>query len=93
MLTASSGFNSGWHGNMLWLRPRSAAFSRAPKWTPEHRDKKRDPFEVIARFGDLQPNEEIYAEEVTDLSQWLREQTYSPRPRNRDIAEPTLKFG
>ncbi len=54
----------------------STAFRRvlwAPKWTPEHRDKKRDPFEVIARFGDLQPNEEIYAEEVTDLSQWLRD--------------------
>ena len=43
----------------------------APKWLPD-RSKKRDPFEVVQRFGGLQPGEEVYAEEVTDLSQWLR---------------------
>lgn len=51
-------------------------FSRvlwAPKWLPGLNDQKRDPFEVVARFGGLQPGEELFAEEVTNLSQWLRE--------------------
>jgi TIR domain len=42
----------------------------APKWLPEH--PKRDPFEVVNRFGTVLKGEEVYAEEVTDLSQWLR---------------------
>ncbi len=46
----------------------------APRWLPGQRQGqgKRDPFEVVGRFGGLQPGEEIYGEEVTDLSQWLR---------------------
>lgn len=44
----------------------------APKWLPGRKDAKRDPFTVVARYGERQPGEEIYAEEVTDLSQWLR---------------------
>jgi hypothetical protein len=44
----------------------------APKWLPDRSKGKRDPFEVVHRFGDLQPGDEVYAEEVTDLSQWLR---------------------
>jgi TIR domain len=44
----------------------------APKWLPGNRDKKRDPFEVLTRFGGLMPGEEIYAEEATNLSQMLR---------------------
>jgi hypothetical protein len=44
----------------------------APKWLADRSKGKRDPFEVVARFGGLKPHEEIYAEEVTDLSQWLR---------------------
>jgi hypothetical protein len=43
-----------------------------PKWLPGRRDSKRDPFEVLKRFGGLSSGEEIYAEEATDLSQWLR---------------------
>jgi hypothetical protein len=44
----------------------------APKWLPEHKETKRDPFEVVKRFGAVSAGEEVYAEEVTDLSQWLR---------------------
>jgi TIR domain len=44
----------------------------APKWLPERQGGKRDPFEVVRRFGGLSPGEEVYGEEVTDLSQWLR---------------------
>jgi hypothetical protein len=44
----------------------------APKWLPERPERKRDPFEVVRRFGGLLPGEELYAEDVTDLSQWLR---------------------
>jgi hypothetical protein len=43
-----------------------------PKWLPGRQDSKRDPFEVLKRFGGLSSGEEIYAEEATDLSQWLR---------------------
>jgi TIR domain-containing protein len=44
----------------------------APRWLPGRGLEKRDPFEVTSRFGGLQQGEEIYGEEVTDLSQWLR---------------------
>jgi hypothetical protein len=44
----------------------------APKWLTDRSKGKRDPFEVVQRFGGLGPGEEVYAEEVTDLSQWLR---------------------
>ena len=44
----------------------------APKWLTDRTKGKRDPFEVVQRFGGLGPGEEVYAEEVTDLSQWLR---------------------
>jgi hypothetical protein len=53
----------------------TAPFTRilwAPKWLADRSKGKRDPFQVVARFGGLQPHEELYAEEVTDLSQWLR---------------------
>ena len=43
----------------------------APKWLPEQKER-RDPFEVIKRFGTVSAGEEVYAEEITDLSQWLR---------------------
>jgi hypothetical protein len=52
-----------------------APFTRilwAPKWLADRSKGKRDPFQVVGRFGGLQPHEELYAEEVTDLSQWLR---------------------
>jgi hypothetical protein len=46
-----------------------AVFGNRP---PDRSKDKRDPFEVVQRFGGLHPGEEVYAEEVTDLSQWLR---------------------
>jgi hypothetical protein len=52
-----------------------ATFQRilwAPKWLPEHKNTKRDPFEVVKRFGTVLAGEDVYAEEVTDLSQWVR---------------------
>jgi hypothetical protein len=53
-------------------RPGFAKVLWAPKWLPERQQDKRDPFAVVDRYGGLQENELIYAEEVTDLSQWLR---------------------
>ena len=53
----------------------AGAFTRilwAPKWLADRSKGKRDPFKVVERFGPLSPGEEVYAEEVTDLSQWLR---------------------
>lgn len=44
-----------------------------PKWLPGQTEAKRDPFEVAARFGGLGAGEEIFGEEITDLSQWLRD--------------------
>ncbi|MDM0002980.1 toll/interleukin-1 receptor domain-containing protein [Variovorax sp. J22P240] len=44
----------------------------APKWLPDDAVQKRDPFEVLARFGPICPGEEVYGEEVTNLSQWMR---------------------
>ena len=44
----------------------------APKWLPASPNVKRDPFVVVARFGERQDKEDVYGEEVTDLSQWLR---------------------
>jgi hypothetical protein len=43
-----------------------------PKWLPSRPDTKRDPFAVVAQYGERQAGEEVYAEEITDLSQWLR---------------------
>ena len=51
----------------------------APKWLPGRKDAKRDPFAVVARYGERQPGEEIYAEEITDLSQWLRGRIEGPK--------------
>jgi len=53
---------AGVFGRILW----------APKWLADRSKGKRDPFQVVQRFGGLGPGEEVYAEEVTDLSQWLR---------------------
>jgi hypothetical protein len=56
-------------------QPEAGVFTRilwAPKWLADRSKGKRDPFDVLQHFGGLQPGEEIYAEEVTDLSQWLR---------------------
>ena len=44
----------------------------APKWLPGRPEAKRDPFAVVGRYGERQDGEEVYGEEVTDLSQWLR---------------------
>jgi hypothetical protein len=52
----------------------------APKWLPERRERKRDPFEVLKRYGGLSPGEEVYAEEATDLSKWLRTKLDPPKP-------------
>lgn len=57
----------------------------APKWLPASPDVKRDPFAVVTRFGDRQDGEEVYGEEVTDLSQWLR-----GRLGQRDERPPAL---
>jgi hypothetical protein len=43
----------------------------APKLPPDL-NEKRDPFAVVARFGGISRGEEIYAEDVTQLSQMLR---------------------
>jgi TIR domain len=45
----------------------------APKWLPGNASTKRDPFEVASRFGGLKASEELFGEEVTDLSKWLRD--------------------
>jgi hypothetical protein len=60
----------------------------APKWLPGD-GSRRDPFEVVQRFGGLSPGEEVYAEEVTDLSQWLRARLNPPAAAS-DIAVSTL---
>src|SRR5262249_34296351 len=52
----------------------------APKWLPDRRVGKRDPFEVVNRFEGSSPGEQIYAEEVTDLSQWLRARLSPHKP-------------
>jgi hypothetical protein len=49
-----------------------------PKWLPGDRAKKRDPFDVLKKFGTFVPGEEVYAEEVTDLSQMLRSRLVRP---------------
>ena len=70
-------------------RERQAAagvFTRilwAPKWLGDRSKGKRDPFEVVQRFGGLQPGEEVYAEEVTDLSQWLRGRLEGEREKGK----------
>jgi hypothetical protein len=74
-------------------RAASGAFPRvfwAPKWIPGKQDNKRDPFMVVDRFGGLQEGEEVYAEEVTDLSQWLRERLNPPKPQSTFAATRLL---
>ena len=44
----------------------------APKWLPGRPETKRDPFAVVDRYGERRACEEVYGEEITDLSQWLR---------------------
>lgn len=56
-----------------------------PKWLPGLAGGKRDPFDVASRFGGLAQGEELFGEEVTDLSQWLRERLV-PKP---EIASET----
>lgn len=51
----------------------------APKWLPSAPSEKRDPFEVIQKFGGIVAGEEVYAEDVTGLSQWLRGRLDGPR--------------
>jgi hypothetical protein len=45
----------------------------APKWLPDAQVGKRDPFKVIGRYDGLKEGEQVYAEPVTELSQWLRD--------------------
>jgi hypothetical protein len=52
----------------------------APKWLAGNAKERRDPFDVVARFGGIWPGEEVYAEEVTNLSQWLRSRLDPPLP-------------
>jgi hypothetical protein len=65
----------------------------APKWLPEHNDTKRDPFEVVKRFGTVSAGEEVYAEEVTDLSQWLRGRLNQTKPEMPHSAQMLLVAG
>lgn len=64
----------------------------APKWLPDSKAEKRDPFEVVARFGDVSPGEEVYGEEVTDLSQWLRNRLSPPPPPAAQTKAPIRLF-
>ena len=57
----------------------------APKWVPGQPEKKRDPFEVMARFGGLQVKEEVFAEGVTDLSGWLRDRLEAKTAEGKPI--------
>ena len=73
-----------------------AAFPRilwAPKWLQEHKETKRDAFEVVQRFGTISAGEEVYAEEVTDLSQWLRGRLNQTKPERPHPAQPLLVAG
>jgi hypothetical protein len=80
-------------------RERSAAGSDlprvlwAPKWLPGRPESKRDPFEVVRRFGGLSPGEEVHAEEVTDLSQSLRERLNPPKPEPAPAVSRLLVAG
>jgi hypothetical protein len=57
----------------------------APRWLPDANSGKRDPFEVIGRFGQLNKGEHVYAEAVTELSQWLRDLLEPPVPAARSV--------
>jgi hypothetical protein len=65
----------------------------APKWLPERPERKRDPFEVVRRFGGLSPGEEVYGEEVTDLSQWLRARLNPSAPASASSISTLLIAG
>lgn len=53
----------------------------APKWLPGRPHTRRDPFAVVAQYGERRAGEEVYAEEITDLSQWLRSRLYQPEAK------------
>ncbi|WP_157724290.1 hypothetical protein, partial [Salmonella enterica] len=53
----------------------------------------RDPFEVVQHFGGLSPGEEVYGEEVTDLSQWLRERLRAAVPSPSPAVSTLLVVG
>jgi hypothetical protein len=60
----------------------------APRWLPgSSAADKRDPFAVIAGFGGRRQGEEVFGEEVTDLSQWLRKRL-EPAPAPAPAAQP-----
>lgn len=60
-----------------------------PRWLPDSSPvDKRDPFAVVANFGGRRDGEEVYGEEVTDLSQWLRKRL-GPDP----VPAPGMKSG
>jgi hypothetical protein len=65
-------------------RPGFERILWAPKWLPGRQADKRDPFEVVDRFGPLRDGENVFAEEVTNLSQWLRLRL-DPLPPNRRL--------
>jgi hypothetical protein len=65
----------------------------APKWLPERPGAKRDPFEVVQRFGGLSPGEEVYGEAVTDLSQWLRARLNPSSQASADAVSTLLVAG
>ena len=62
----------------------------APKWLPSDPDLKRDPFDVVKRFGGSNPGEEVYGEEVTNLSQWLRGRLAGPPQGAASTGAPSL---
>lgn len=48
-----------------------------PRWLPGQTSDKRDPGKAIKDFGGLGEMEEMYGEDVTNLSKWLRERLKS----------------
>ena len=64
-----------------------------PKWLPDNQDVKRDPFEVLKRYGTLQTGEEVFAEEATDLSQMLRARLVPFAPGARAVSRLLIAAG
>ena len=64
-----------------------------PKWLPDNRDVKRDPFEVLKRYGTLQMGEEVFAGEATDLSQMLRARLVPFAPGARAVSRLLIAAG
>ena len=52
-----------------------------PKWLPWHGNRKRDPFEVLKRYGGVREDDEVFAEAATDLSQSLRDRLAPSAPK------------